>query len=212
MRGSMKSLAKVTFCLVFLLVSGAHGVQAQQNLTVAVLDFQSQSSPGGSKYTQKAADLMINELSRMGINVVERKKLDALIQEQAFQTSGSVDTQTAVNIGKMLGANVILLGTINRIGVGQNTLRVGDSTITRYNTQADINVRAVNVQTGAIIFSDSEVVSVQAKSASVPDFDMGNKAPSVEGPLKTGIEKLSRKFAAKVKGGTPKKSSKPSIM
>lgn len=208
----MQVIAKITFCLVFILVSGAHWVQAQQNLTVAVLDFQNQSSHGGNKYAQKAADLMINEISRMGINVVERKKLDAVVQEQAFHASGNVDTQTAVNIGKLLGANVILLGTINKLGVGKNTLRVGDSTITRYNAVADINVRAVNVQTGAIIFSDSEVVSAQTKSASVPDFDMGNKAPSVEGPLKTCIEKLSRKFANKVKGGTPQKSSKPSIM
>jgi curli biogenesis system outer membrane secretion channel CsgG len=207
----MQSLAKGTLCLFFLLVSGTHLALAQQNMTVAVLNFESQSSQG-TKYAQKAADLMINELSRMGINVVERKRLDAVVQEQAFNASGNVDTQTAVNIGKMLGANVILLGTINRLGVGQNTLRVGDSTITRYNTQADINVRAVNVQTGAIIFSDSEVASSQAKSASVPDFDMGNKAPSVEGPLKTCIDKLSKKFVNKVKGGIPQKLSKPSIM
>jgi len=207
----MRALAKVTLCLFFLLVSGVHLVLAQQNMTVAVLNFESQSSQG-TKYAQKAADLMINELSRMGINVVERKKLDAVMQEQAFHASGNVDTQTAVSIGKMLGANVILLGTINKLGVGHNTVRVADSTITRYNAVADINIRAVNVQTGAIIFSDSETASAQAKSASVPDFDMGNKTPSVDGPLKTCIQKLSVKLVNKLKGGNPQKSSKPSIM
>ena len=207
----MQALAKGTLCLFFLLVSGAHLVLAQQNMTVAVLNFESQSSQG-TKYAQKAADLMINELSRMGINVVERKKLDAVIQEQAFHASGNVDTQTAVNIGKMLGANVILLGTINKLGVDKNSVRVADSTITRYNAVAEVNIRAVNIQTGAILFSDSEAASAQAKSASVPDFDMGNKAPSVDGPLKTCIQKLSTKFANKIKGAGPQKSSKPSVI
>lgn len=205
----MQTINKILILILFF--CWASLALAQSSMTVAVLDFQSQSSQKGNKYAQKAADLMINELSRMGITVVERKKLDAVIQEQAFHASGNVDTQTAVNIGKMLGANVILLGTINRLGVGQNTMRVADSTITRYNAVADINIKAVNVQTGAIIFSDSEVASAQAKSASVPDFDMGNKAPSVDGPLKICIKKLANKLVAKIKG-TPQKSSKPSVL
>ncbi len=207
----MKGFGKVTLFLFFLLMFGTRLVLAQQNMTIVVLDFQNQSSQGGNKYAQKAADLMINNLSRMGINVVERKKLDAVIQEQAFHASGNVDPQSAVNIGKMAGANVIVLGTINKLGVGQNTVRVADSAITRYNAQVELTIRAVNVQTGAIIFSDSEEASAQAKSASVPDFDMGNKAPSVDGPLRICIIKLTNRLVARIKG-TPQKSSKPSVL
>lgn len=207
----MQTLAKITFCLFLLLMSGSHLLLAQQNMTVAVINFENQSSQGGAKYAQKAADLMNNELSRKGFNVVEKKRLDALIQEQALQNSGNVDPQTAVNLGKMLGANVIVLGTINKLGVGQNIVRVADSTITRYNAHIEIAIRAVNVQNGTVFFSDSEEASAQAKSASVPDFDMGNKAPSVDGLLKTCIKKLSSKLVDKIKSNPPK-SSKPSIL
>ena len=204
----MFSFKNLIIFIIFLYTSAGF---AQQVPTVVVLDFENQSSQSGNRYAQKAADLMINELSRKGINVVERKRLDALIQEQAFQSSGNVDPQTAVSIGKMLGANVIVLGTITKLSVGQNTVRVADSAITRYNAQVEITIRAVNVQTGAIIFSDSEEASAQAKSASVPDFDMGNKAPSVEGPLKVCINKLTKNLVTRIKG-TTQKSSKPSVL
>jgi curli biogenesis system outer membrane secretion channel CsgG len=142
---------------------------------------------------------------------VERKKLDALVQEQAFQSSGHVDPQTAVGIGKMLGAEVIVMGTISKLGLGQNTVRVADSTITRYNAVAEVSLRAVNVQTGAVVFSGSEGASSQAKSASVPDFDMGNKSPSVDGPLKKAIQTLSQKLVQKIKPA-PGPKSKISIL
>jgi curli biogenesis system outer membrane secretion channel CsgG len=182
-------------------------------MTVAVLNFENHSSYGGG-FTQKAADWLTNGLSQKGIQVVERKRLDTLIQEQAFQQSGIVDPLKAAEIGKMLGADIVVNGTISKLGVGKNTVRVGDSTITRYNAVAEVTVRAINVKTGAIVFSDSGESSAQAKSASVPDFDMGNKAPSVDGPLKTAIQKVAEKLVQVLKGspGTPGPKPKISIL
>lgn len=184
---------------------------AQTNLPIAVLDFENRSGHGGAKYGQQAAEWLTSELSQKGLNLVERKRLDALVQEQAFQSSGQVDPQKAVSIGKMLGAEVIVVGTISKLGVGKNTVRVADSTITRYNAVAEVGLRAINVQTGAVVFSGTEQASTQAKSASVPDFDMGNKAPAVDGPLKKAIQTLALKLEQKIKPA-PRPKSKISIL
>jgi curli biogenesis system outer membrane secretion channel CsgG len=181
-----------------------------QSMTVGVLNFENHSSSGGG-YAQKAAEWLTNELSQKGIQVVERKRLDTLIQEQAFQQSGNVDPLKAVEIGKMLGADIVVNGTINKLGVSKNTVRVGDSTITRYNAVAEVSIRAINVKTGAILFSESGESSAQAKSASVPDFDMGNKAPSVDGPLKTAIQKVAGKLVQVLKGTPGMSGPKPKI-
>jgi curli biogenesis system outer membrane secretion channel CsgG len=196
--------------LIFLLWSS---LAWAQSMTVAVLNFEILSSHGGG-YVQKAADWLTNELSQKKIQVVERKRLDALIQEQAFQHSGNVDPRNAAEIGKMLGADIVVNGTINKLGVSKNTVRVGDSTITRYNSVAEVSIRAINVKTGAILFSDSGESSAQAKSASVPDFGMGNKAPSVDGPLKSAIQKVAGKLVQVLKGtpGTPGAKPKISIL
>jgi len=64
-----------------------------------------------------ATDLMINALlSTNHFRVFERAKLDLLLQEQNFQNfSGLVDQTTAVKLGKMIGVDVILTGSLTNI-------------------------------------------------------------------------------------------------
>lgn len=203
---SIKFLS-VFFLVIFLFNSA----MAQQDLQIAVLDFENQSTYS-SEYSKKAADWMISELTRSGkVTVVERKRLDALMLEQDFQASGHVDPQTAINIGKMIGADVIVLGTIDKLGISNKTIRVGDSKIKRYMSFAEVSVRAVNVQSGAIIFSDSDEVSFNTKSASVPGFDMGSNAPSVDVPLKKTIKQLSKDFINILKNNGSNQK-KPSVL
>jgi hypothetical protein len=44
--------------------------------------------------------------------VVDRKTLDQIRSEQNFQASGEVDDNSAITIGKMLGANIVITGGI----------------------------------------------------------------------------------------------------
>ena len=48
--------------------------------------------------------------------VVERVNLDAIRAETQFQMSGEVDDNSAVDIGKMLGASIVITGNITRSG------------------------------------------------------------------------------------------------
>ncbi len=47
-----------------------------------------------------------------GIKVVSRYFLDQIIEEQKFQVSGLADPETQSEIGKQLGADIIVTGTI----------------------------------------------------------------------------------------------------
>ena len=46
-------------------------------------------------------------------DMVERKQIDKIIQEQDLQLSGMVSDETAVSIGKLFGAQVIIIGEIS---------------------------------------------------------------------------------------------------
>jgi hypothetical protein len=64
------------------------------------------------------AEFVIEELAYVFVDtgnykVVDRKSLDAIRSEQNFQTSGEVDDDSAVSIGKLLGANVVITGSIS---------------------------------------------------------------------------------------------------
>jgi TolB-like protein len=67
------------------------------------------------------ADFVIEELAYLMVEtrkfkVVDRQSLDAIMVEQNFQYSGDVDDKSAVSIGKLLGAGIVITGSISGSG------------------------------------------------------------------------------------------------
>ncbi|MDR0411428.1 MAG: CsgG/HfaB family protein [Treponema sp.] len=63
----------------------------------------------------------LNELTLQFVNarkytVVDRRDIDAVLFEQDFQMSGYVDDDAFVSIGKFIGAEVVITGSINGTG------------------------------------------------------------------------------------------------
>ena len=85
------------------------------------------------------ADFLITEMSsNSSIRVVERDQVQRLIDEQKLVGAGQVDRATAVRVGKLLGAQHMIFGGFMADPKGNFR----------------IDARAVNVETGAIEFTD----------------------------------------------------------
>jgi TolB-like protein len=85
------------------------------------------------------ADFLITEMSsNQSIRVVERDQVQRLIDEQKLVGAGQVDRETAVKVGKLLGAQHMIFGGFMADPKGNFR----------------IDARAVNVETGAIEFTD----------------------------------------------------------
>jgi len=63
-------------------------------------------------------ELMYLLLETRKFKIVDRKSLDAIRAETKFQSSGEVDDKSAVSLGKMLGASIVITGSIS--GSGKN--------------------------------------------------------------------------------------------
>ena len=50
------------------------------------------------------------------VKVVDRKNIDGIIEEYNFQRGGLTDEKTAVEIGKLAGAEIIVTGTVSSVG------------------------------------------------------------------------------------------------
>jgi hypothetical protein len=86
------------------------------NSTIAVLSISSSS--------RDTSEYIVDELEYHLVNsgkfaIVDRRRLDQIRNEQNFQMSGDVDDNSAVSIGNMLGANIVLTGIISNIGATQ---------------------------------------------------------------------------------------------
>lgn len=71
------------------------------------------------------------------ITVVERSKLDKVMEEHELEMSGLIDSDRAAEIGEFLGASKILFGTISHTG-----------------EYFVITVKAVDVESGVVDFAD----------------------------------------------------------
>jgi TolB-like protein len=61
-------------------------------------------------------------VSSKNFTIVSRRSLDTVMTEQNFQLSGNVDDNEAVSIGKMLGATIVITGSVGRVGSNQRLI------------------------------------------------------------------------------------------
>ncbi len=107
---------------------------------VAVLPFQNSSSDysAGLKVTDEF-NLQLGKLRHF--DLVERLRIEELYKEQDFDPN-RIDQETAVKIGKMLGAHGVILGNVIEYSKG----KVG------------ISIRLVNVETGKQIWQTRDTL------------------------------------------------------
>lgn len=107
--------------------------------TVAVLPFQ----PMGvdSTQCQILSETLSYELLKTGrVRVMERSQIRSVLAEQGFSQSGACDaTECALQVGRLLGVEGVVLGSVGKIG----------------NTYA-LNLRQVSMSTGEIISISSQ--------------------------------------------------------
>jgi TolB-like protein len=132
-------------CYAVLFVAGFGTVQAAAKQTVAVLDFE---SIGSEDYLGKAvAEIMRTELVGTDrFRVVERAQIKQALTEQTLQLSGTIDTESAVQLGKLLGADQIIVGSVVKIGSAYTInsrmidVKTGEARLGRNVTGNDLNL------------------------------------------------------------------------
>ena len=142
-----------------LLIVSAALMDAQVKKRVAVAEFQDRSGHRGAG--QGVADMLITALVQSGtFNVVERKELNKVLAEQHLGQSGAVTPQTAPAVGKLLGADLLVLGSITELGTKDRTVSGGatlfGAKINSKTARAAVDIRLVNTTTGEIIAAATE--------------------------------------------------------
>jgi curli biogenesis system outer membrane secretion channel CsgG len=166
-------MARTVCFLVALLFVVAAGASAQQKKRVAVLSFDdaavrsSSTSAFGSSQDVGAglADVLIKELLKnAAYSLVERTAIDAVLKEQNFSNSSRADPKSAAAIGRLLGVDAIIIGSVNQFAVEESAVAVGSGTLgrvtrgvigggKRVNTKATVamTARMVDTTTGEIL-------------------------------------------------------------
>ena len=75
----------------------------------------------GARGVSKDVSMMVTEWVRTAVTnsdytIVDRSKMNRIMEQHELQMTGLVDEKNAVKIGKLLSANKILAGTVSKIG------------------------------------------------------------------------------------------------
>ncbi len=119
-------------------------VQAGDPKTIAVLYFENNSVVDKDKLDplkKGLADMMITEMTKIkGIKVVERQRIQSIIEELNLNETDMVDKSTTQKMGKILGAKVMLFGGFSNL----------------FNDKLRIDVRIVRTETGETLKAEEE--------------------------------------------------------
>jgi TolB-like protein len=102
-----------------------------QNSKIAVINI---SSNNRDISTLVVDELEYHLVSARKFTIVDRRTLDTIRAEQSFQMSWEVSEESAISIGQMLGANIVITGSITGTGTNQR-----------------LSIKALDVQTAQIV-------------------------------------------------------------
>jgi TolB-like protein len=106
-------------CLTILLLAGATAVQAQgKQVKIAFVKIENSSNDPRYDYLEGivSGTLLFDLSNAPGMVVVDRSSLDAILKEQELMLSDLVKSETAVRVGKILGADYLLKGNYVFLG------------------------------------------------------------------------------------------------
>jgi curli biogenesis system outer membrane secretion channel CsgG len=162
---------RTKFAFGFLLLFIASVASAAGKPVMAVADFRNDTSAawwyGG--VGSDLAGMLTNELAGTGnFKMVERQKLDAVLDEQDLADSGRVSKKTGAKIGKLTGAQYLVTATLSAFesdvkgtggGVSFRGISVGGKKEDAYMA---VDLRVIDTTTGEIEFTRS----VEARASS----------------------------------------------
>lgn len=144
--------------------------QVGSRLAVAVLPFESDKP--GLQFKEVISNEMINQLVGLQrFRVIERSAMEKIVAEQKVQASGVVDDRSAVKLGKIAGADALVIGSISVM-----------------NGKVKVSARLVDVETAETIVAQdavSENTGTEAVDNTVANVAtlLFNDLPILEGDI-----------------------------
>jgi curli biogenesis system outer membrane secretion channel CsgG len=116
------------------------------------------------------ADIFLTEAFRSGrFRITERSELDKILREQNLALSGRIDPATAADVGRITGAELIVLGSLTEFGItttggGGRVLGIFGGSTETVTARVTVDIRVV----------DAVTAEVRAIGVATSDVSQGN--------------------------------------
>lgn len=135
-------MKKHLFFVLMLMALSIAATAQNKKMKIAVMDFKAGVGVNANE-VEGLSDMLINTLfETKKFDIVERTQLNEVLKEQKLQ--GELTVQQCVRIGRILGVESVLIGTVNFLAEHKN---YDGSVSGEYN----VDIRAVDVESGQIV-------------------------------------------------------------
>lgn len=129
------------------------GLQQDKRLLVAIVDFSNQTGdPHYDAFTESITGSMLDELQKTrAFRLIEKKRLGVVLDELKMNMSGLVEPETAKQVGKQLGVDALLFGSISSVKYSYSKPTIFIMWTEGQNTEVTLDGRLVRIETGEVI-------------------------------------------------------------
>jgi curli biogenesis system outer membrane secretion channel CsgG len=181
-------MSNKVFMLIFMIAFLSMSVFGQDlsalKKRVAVVAFEDRAGYGHN-IGKGVSDMLITALVETDrYLVIERSELDEVLKEQGLGQSGAVTPQSAAQVGKLLGIEVMITGSVTEFGEKKSEVGGGLGSLSGFNigvstktARVAVDIRMVNVNTGEIIAAKSAVgedATTGLDNVGIADIDFHN--------------------------------------
>lgn len=185
------------YIILFILLLGnlCTPVKADEaTTTVAIVDFTNNSGKYLPQVGESASEILsVLLVQTKKFNVVERDKLRSIMEEQGLVGSGLVDnSQSVIQIGKLLGADYIITGSI--VSYGERSIRFQGYGINteKIITEMTVSIKVLNVTNGRIEFASLLSDSVDQGGTGYLETNNNNtKRTLITNVLQSAVNQIS---------------------
>jgi curli biogenesis system outer membrane secretion channel CsgG len=154
-------MRRISLLLFIVAIFISFIASAQLKKRVAVSRFEDRTGSGYNHIGSGVADMLTTALVKAGkFNVIERQELDKVLDEQKLGASGLVTPESAPKVGKLLGVELLVIGSISEFGKTESKISGGFSLlgggIKHTNARAVVDIRLINTVTGEIVAAEKE--------------------------------------------------------
>ena len=161
----MKRTLLLMICTILFFVPSICKAGLNDNPTIAILPFVNKAAMSeGLQFSDASiiSEFMIEKLleSDRFYNVIERENMSAIVNEHTFNMNIMVDPLSAVQIGKILGAQYLVAGSVTGLstklsGVDLKAGNLANAGLQKYTVIANVSARFIEVETGRIVLAAS---------------------------------------------------------
>lgn len=167
-------MKKLVLGVAMALAAGSALAAGDGRPTIGVAEFKNETAAGwwSGGVGWELSSMLSNELSSSGdFKVVERQKLQNVLEEQNLAASGRVAKGTGAKIGKLTGAQYLITGTVSAYSENASStgggfmikgIALGGKSSEAYMA---IDLRVINTETGDVDYS--RTVEGRSKSSGV---------------------------------------------